>query len=150
MEAIPKRPRIASYYRGVLSWLEKYLPLPKINPSCYELIGLFLSFVYLYFAQTKIRAVLLAAILVSDWLDGATARRYFSLSREGYMIDVFSDRISEMIIFFPIDGTVLSWGFFLAAMVNTILAYVSVVTQKHKSLALRFLFLLVLIYQLWK
>lgn len=150
MEVVPKRPNIASFYRKILSSFEGYLPLPNINPSWYEVFGLFLSFVFLYPFIIGAKIFILILILLSDWFDGATSRRYKTLSKDGYLIDLTSDRLSELVVFFPIDGTSLSWFFFFLALINVALAYLSVMTGKHKSMALRFFFLLFLIYRAWK
>lgn len=151
METIPKRPHIADFYRTILLSLERYLPLPRINPSFYESAGLVMSIVYLYTTNLYTKVLVLSLVLLSDWLDGATARRYKLLSKQGYLIDLSSDRISELIIFFPIDMSLLSWVFFTLAIANTILAYVSVLTGRHMSMALRFFYLLILIVSIsWK
>jgi hypothetical protein len=89
--------------------------------------------------------LILSLVLVADWLDGATARRYHKCCRAGYMTDVVTDRVSERFVFWSIVSTPLGQVFFLLWLANLILAYYSMRSNKHTSLPLRFAYLIILI-----
>ena len=145
MGVIPGRRGVAGPYRAVLSALEKRVPLPNINPAWYHTLGLALSVLYLYAATPAQKIAILVVVLVADWLDGATARRYARGCRAGYIIDVVTDRASEAFIFAAEAATPLGRVFFLLWIVNCALAFYSVRTGVHTSLPLRFAFLIVLL-----
>jgi phosphatidylglycerophosphate synthase len=88
---------------------------------------------------------LLIIILLSDWMDGAVARRYKLTSREGWMIDVTVDRISEFLIFVAYLGTLVGNIFFAMYLFNIMTSYYSVKSGKHFLLATRFFYLVYLI-----
>jgi phosphatidylglycerophosphate synthase len=145
MDNIPRRSVVATPYRTLLATLEKQIALPEVSPSYYHVLGLGLSLLYLY-AQTPAQRIwLIVLILIADWLDGATARRYGRGSRAGYLIDLLTDRISEAFIFAAASGTLLGQIFFLLWIVNVALAFYSVRSNKHTALPIRFAFLLILI-----
>lgn len=145
MDGIPHRSIVATPYRALLAALEKQIALPKVSPSVYHVLGLGLSLLYLY-AQTPAQRIwLLVLILIADWLDGATARRYRRGSRAGYLIDLLTDRISEAFIFAAASNTLLGQICFLLWIVNVALAFYSVRSNKHTALPIRFVFLLILI-----
>jgi len=145
MDPIPSRRSLASPYRTVLSALEKRMPLPNIHPSYYHTLALLLSILYLYAQLPAQKIVLVCIVLLTDWLDGATARRYKRGSRAGYLIDVLTDRASEAFIFTAEAGTILGQVFFLLWLINCALAFYSVKSNIHTSLPLRFAYLIVLI-----
>jgi phosphatidylglycerophosphate synthase len=132
----------------VLSVLEKRVPLPNINPAYYHTLALGLSILYLYAYMPAQKIAIVGIVLVTDWLDGATARRYMRGSRAGYIIDVVTDRSSEAFIFAAEAETPLGQAFFLLWIINSALAFYSVRTNIHTSLPLRFAYLIVLIAQL--
>ena len=99
MDVIPGRRSVASPYRTLLSLFEGRLSLPDINPSYYHFLGLTLSVLYLYAHAPGPKIFLIIAVLVADWFDGATARRYQRVRRAGYITDVVTDRASEAFIF---------------------------------------------------
>jgi phosphatidylglycerophosphate synthase len=147
MDSIPDRPRVASAHRTLLSLLEKWVVLPDINPAYYHTLAVLLSVLFLY-AQTVLqKALIIGVVLLSDWLDGATARRYRQVQRSGYVTDVVTDRMSEAFIFFAEIETVLGQVFFLLWMINSVLTFYSVYSSKHLSLPLRFSYMIVLIAQ---
>ena len=148
MDPIPSRRSLASPYRTVLSALEKRVPLPNINPSYYHALALLLSILYLYARLPSQKIVLVCIVLLTDWLDGATARRYNRGSRAGYLIDVLTDRASEAFIFAAESQTPLGQAFFLLWIINSTLAFYSVQANAHTALPLRFAYLIVLIAQL--
>ena len=145
MGAIPGRRTVAGPYRAVLSAIEQRIPLPNINPAYYHTLGLVLSVLYLYARTPAQKVAIIAIVLVADWLDGATARRYARGCRAGYIIDVVTDRASEAFIFAAEAATPLGQAFFLLWIVNSALAFYSVRANVHTSLPLRFAFLVILL-----
>ena len=149
MDIIPSRRSVALPYRTLLAFLEKRVFLPDINPSYYHAFGIVLSVLYLYARTPGLKMVIIVLIILADWLDGATARRYNKGRRAGYIIDVVTDRVSEAFIFSAESGTVVGQIFFLLWFINLILAFYSVYSNKHSSLPLRFVYLMALIAQVW-
>ena len=149
MDQIPKRTGLAMIYRSVLNKWEKYLIFPSKNPSHYQVVGLLLSIGYLFTTNLIIQIGLVAIILTLDWMDGAVARKYNLVGREGWMIDVFVDRLSEGFIFAAHLFTPLGTTFFLLYIINIFLSMYSVRSGKHILLPIRFIWLLVLIGKLW-
>ena len=145
MDNIPGRRSVALPYRSLLTFLEKRVLLPDINPSYYHALGIALSVLYLFTRTPWLNIALILVIILADWLDGATARRYNRGSRAGYMIDVVTDRVSEAFIFAAAAETAIGQIFFLLWLVNLALAFYSVYSNRHTSLPLRFVYLVVLI-----
>jgi phosphatidylglycerophosphate synthase len=139
MDSIPERRAVASAHRKVLSAIERRTPLPDIHPSCYGVLALASSILYLYAWTPAQRIVLVTIALLADFLDGATARRHGRTSRAGYITDVLTDRASEAYI--------LGQVFFLLWLLNCALAFYAIRTNRHTALPLRFAWLLVLILQ---
>ena len=146
MDKVPQRRAIALPYRSVLAFIEKRVYLPNIRPSYYNVFGLVASIAFLYVRATRFRVVVLVLILIADWADGATARRYNRSSRSGYMIDVVTDRASEGLIFAAAADTTVGQVFCVLWLVNIGLAYYSTRTGHHTSLPLRFVYMLILIF----
>jgi phosphatidylglycerophosphate synthase len=128
---------------------EDRLFLPDLNPSYYHLLGLALSVLYLYARAPGLKIALIVVVLLADWFDGATARRYHRVRRAGYITDVVTDRASEAFLFAAEAGTVLGQIFFLLWMVNALLTFYSVYSNKHTSLPLRFAYIVVLMARAW-
>lgn len=149
MDAIPQRPMIATPYRTVLASLERIIVLPRVNPLYYHALGLGPSVLYLYTQTPAQQVCLIAVILIADWLDGATARQMGQCSRDGYLIDVVTDRASEALIFAAASGTLVGQVFFLLWILNVALAFYSVRSNRHRSLPLRFVFMVILFTQLY-
>ena len=150
MDPIPARPAVAGPYRQLLTSLEQRIWLPDINPSFYHALGLSLSVTYLYAATPATKIALLAAVLILDWVDGATARRFRGGSREGYILDTLTDRASEGFIFAAEAQDLTGRVFFVLWLLNCALTYYSIRTNRHTSLALRFAYLWVLAaHALW-
>jgi phosphatidylglycerophosphate synthase len=134
----------------LLTSLERRVWLPDINPSFYHALGLSLSITYLYAAAPAAKISLLAAVLILDWIDGATARRFRGGSRAGYILDTLTDRASEGFIFAAEAQDLIGRVFFLLWLLNCALTYYSIRTNRHTSLALRFAYLCVLAaHALW-
>ena len=150
MDSIPIRPRVASVYRVVLSLLEEWVTLPNIDPVYYHALGILLSVLY-FCARTPLQKILvLCVVLLADWLDGATARQHGQACRSGYITDVVIDRISEAFIFAAEVRTLPGQIFFVLWVLNSALAFYSIRSDRHLSLPLRFLYILVLAAQgLW-
>lgn len=147
MDIIPGRPSVASPYRAVLTALEKRVALPNIHPSYYHLSAILLSVLCLY-AQTAWQTMaLVAVVLATDWLDGATARRYYEVRRAGYILDVITDRTSEAFIFAADSGTWLGQIFFLLWLLNSALTFYSAYSNRHTSLPLRFAYVVALAFR---
>ena len=150
MDTIPARPAVAGPYRLLLTSLEKRIWLPDINPSFYHAVELGLSIAYLYAATPATKGMLLAAILLLDWVDGATARRFRGGSRTGYIIDTLTDRVSEGFIFAAEAQRPLGQAFFVLWLLNCALTYYSIRSNRHTSLALRFAYLVALVvHAMW-
>lgn len=141
MGKIPERLKTATWYRSISQNFEKKIWLPKINPSVYQMAAIILSFVFLMIDDKPMRFVILAIILISDWLDGATARKYGLCGESGYMIDVVVDNLSEYIMFFPIHGGVAEMVWFVLSMINLALSFLGFKTGKHLLMPLRFFYL---------
>ena len=145
MDPIPPRPRVARLHRSLLSRFETVIILPDINLAIYHAAALLLS-ALVFFAQTPLaKAILIAIVLITDWLDGATARRYERTSRSGYFTDLVTDRASEAFIFVAEIETAFGQVFFWLWIVNTVLSFYSAKANRHLSLPLRFAFMLILL-----
>ena len=147
MDSVPVRRTVTRPYRAVFSALEKRVYLPDISPSYYHAFAIIASILFIYAQAPWLKILILGLVLVADWLDGATARRYHKCCRAGYMTDVVTDRLSEGFIFGSIASTTPGQVFFLLWLTNLILAYYSVRSNKHTSLPLRCLYLIILIAQ---
>ena len=150
MAIVPKRQALtgALIYRKVLDFFEKKIRTPKINPSWMQVIAIFLSIYYLFLSSDIVKIFFIIIVLITDWLDGAIARQQKKASFKGWMIDVLVDRLSEGFIFWAEISTSFGFIFFLLWILNIILSIYSVKTKKHILLALRFLFIFVLIFRL--
>jgi len=141
MGKIPERLKIATWYRSIFHKIEKKLWIPRINPSVYQVAAIVLSFAVLFADEKLTKFLLVGVILILDWFDGATARKYKMTGEVGYMIDVVVDKLSEFIMFFPLHGSLSETVWFSLAMVNLILSYIGFSTGKHTIMALRFFYL---------
>lgn len=146
MGDVPERPAIARGYRALLDILERFIPIPRIHPSWWSLLGLIGSVACLYVASAEWKLVLVSAVLITDWYDGATARKLGTTSREGYIVDVVIDRFSESFIFLADVGTTAGKIFFLLWILNTALTLWGAAKGVHRILPLRFAWLFVLAY----
>ena len=139
------RPAVAQLYRGPLQRVEAHVPLPNIPPAAWTVAGVVVSlFAFAQFASGGAhRAAVVAAVLVADWLDGATARRFGPQPR-GQVLDVAADRISEVLIFAS-DPSPLSRAMLVMAVANTGLVMVGRARGRHWALPLRIVYLIVLL-----
>lgn len=144
-DRLPSRPRIAGLYRRPLERLEHALPLPRVSPDLYSLLGLACSALVWLAPQAWQQALLVAAALLADWLDGATARRYSGATRRGYLTDVALDRAGEGLIFLAARATPVGQAFLALWILNCLLTVYSLRSGRHRILPLRFAYLVVLI-----
>ena len=145
MDSVPSRPRIAGGYRAALAWMEPWIPVPNVNPSWWSLLGLLGSVACLYAATPGQKLALVFGVLLTDWWDGATARRHGRMSgREGYIVDVVIDRFSEAFIFLADIGHPLGRVFFVLFLFNTAATLWGARTGKHRILPLRAVWMVVL------
>jgi phosphatidylglycerophosphate synthase len=127
--------------------MEPYIPVPNINPSWWSLLGLLGSVTCLYVASPGGKLALVFGVLLTDWWDGATARRHGRMSgREGYIVDVVIDRFSEAFIFLADIGHPLGRVFFVLFLFNTASTLWGARTGKHRILPLRAMWMGVLVW----
>jgi phosphatidylglycerophosphate synthase len=148
MVDIPLRTPLALSFRKPLTYLERGLILPNISPSYYAVAGIVLSLLFFVVRPAWLQILIVLLVLLTDWLDGATTRRYGICCKEGYMMDVVIDRASEGLIFVAASGTGLGKAFFLLWLFNLALALYSLKVNTHISLPLRLAFILALITRL--
>jgi phosphatidylglycerophosphate synthase len=146
MDSVPARPRIAGGYRAALARMEPHIPVPDVNPSWWSLLGLVGSVACLYAASPGVKLALVFGVLLTDWWDGATARRHGGelAGREGYIVDVVIDRFSEGFIFLADVGHPVGRVFFVLFIFNTVSTIWGAKTGKHRILPLRAVWLGVL------
>lgn len=145
MDKIPKRNKLAKVYRNILDRYEDKLVFPIKDPNFYQIMSVFLSALFLFKPQPIWAIVSILVILLSDWMDGAVARKYGLTSREGWMIDVVIDRISEGLMFVVYLGTMVGKIFFGIYLVNIALSFYSIKSGKHLLIAIRFFYLIYLL-----
>ena len=127
--------------------MEPYIPVPDINPSWWSLLGLLGSVACLYVASPGVKLALVFGVLLTDWWDGATARRHGRMSgREGYIVDVVIDRFSEAFIFLADIRHPLGQAFFALFLFNTASTIWGAKTGKHRILPLRAVWMGVLLW----
>lgn len=141
---VPPRPAVARLYRVPLERLEQSLPLPPVPPAVYTAVGLGLSALAFVVPIGWPLVALVAAVLLADWLDGATARRFGWTGRAGYVADIIADRASEGLIFAAAAGTPLGKPFLVLWLVNCALTVLSLRGRRHLALPLRFGYLVLL------
>lgn len=142
--SVPPRPSVARLYRAPLERVERRLPLPPLRPWVYTALGLGLSVLAFVVPFGWPLVLLVAAVLLTDWLDGATARRHGWTGRSGYVTDVVADRASEGLIFVAVAGTQVGQLFVVLWLLNCVLTVVSLRGERHLALPLRFAYLCLL------
>lgn len=146
----PARPLVARLYRTPLAWLEARLWLPRLPPSLYSAASLVFSLGVWLVPPPAATALLVALALLADWLDGATARRFGSDARRGYLTDVLVDRVSEGLIFTAAAGNPVGRLFIGLWLLNCLLVAYSLRSGRHRILPLRFAYLAALVaWPLW-
>lgn len=127
--------------------MEPWIPVPDINPSWWSLLGLLGSVACLYVPSPGGKLALVFGVLLTDWWDGATARRHNRMrGREGYIVDVVIDRFSEAFIFLADIGHPLGRVFFILFLFNTASTIWGARTGKHRILPLRAVWMGVLLW----
>tara|TARA_Y100000310_G_scaffold344866_1_gene460115 strand:- start:7379 stop:7942 length:564 start_codon:yes stop_codon:yes gene_type:complete len=74
----------------------------KLKPNHLSMISFLLgvsSALYFYFGILNIGFIFLAFCILFDMFDGALARNFNFVSKQGEYMDLYSDRLSELIIF---------------------------------------------------
>lgn len=111
------------------------IPLPKASPNHLSALSLIASigFPMAFRLSRTAGLAFLAAALAFDVLDGAVARKYQLESREGYLVDLYSDRLSEGLVVSALP--VLPWTPFFIA--NCLLALWGSRSGRHYIMPLR-------------
>lgn len=133
----PHRLRIAiltkELLRKFISLIAK--PLARLHQNRISGIELLLSLMIPVFLSQKIYEVAIITlfiILLLDVVDGEVARIRREASQEGWITDVATDRLSEVII-----AVALPLPFILLTVLNTMLSISSRITGKHVIIPLR-------------
>jgi len=147
MSSTPSKNKILTFYRKYLNIIEKYLPKVEVEPSLISILGVVINIIFLYFINSfPLNVVILFVALAFDFLDGAFARILNKSSREGYLLDVFFDRLTEGLIFIVVIGSIAGKIFFILFMINILLNFYSIKTNKHLSIPLRFSYMVYLFF----
>lgn len=133
--------------KGVKSFFDRIVfpfPLPNIDPNILSGLSVLVSMLFVLFLVVSplISMLFLIAVLVLDLLDGAVARRYGKISKEGELADLASDRLSEGIIF-----SVFFLPWFYLFVLNCLLSLFSVARGRRIIIPLRHIF--VIFYVMW-
>ena len=129
--------------RAVIDSVGLQLPLPRINPSLVSALSIVTSLAFvLVLKHSPAAALSLVMItLLLDWFDGLIAKKYEICSRQGYLVDLAADRVSEAILFIPYFAP---W--FYLFIVNSALTVFGVAKHKHILLPLRAVFIIVFVF----
>lgn len=134
----PVRLRFVKKTKEFLDSIFLKLPLPKVNPNAVSGLSIVTSIFFVLALDYPFLAFAIMLItFLLDGLDGLVARKYKLASEKGYMVDVFSDRLSEGIIFTPFF---VPW-FYLFTL-NAILTVLGYARGKHRLIPLRPFFML--------
>jgi len=149
MEAIPTSTSLSNKIKKVLSVFEKRINLPKINPYSYYLTTIILSFSFFYLESARLKIIIMLLVLISDWLDNATIRQHYKNSVDSWTSDVLINRLSEGLIFTAEVDHRMGKLFFLLWLGNIMLSFHSVEVKKHLILPIRFLYIFILLFQIF-
>jgi len=124
--------------RTIIDSVGLQLPLPRINPSLVSALSVVTSLAFvLVLKHAPVVALLLVVVtLLLDWFDGLIAKKYELCSREGYLVDLAADRLSEAILFIPYF---VPW--FYLFILNGALTLFGIARHKHILLPLRAAFI---------
>ncbi len=129
----PVRLKFVKMAKKFLDSIFMGLPLPKISPNVVSGMSIITSIIFIFVLDYPVPAfIVLLITFLLDGLDGLIARKYKMASEKGYMVDVFSDRLSEGIVFTPFF---VPW-FYLFAL-NSILTVFGYARGKHRLIPLR-------------
>lgn len=129
--------------RAIIDSVGLQLPLPKVNPSPVSAPSVVTSLAFvLVLKHSPVLALLLVVVtLLLDWFDGLIAKKYELCSREGYLVDLIADRISEAILFIPY---LMPW--FCLFILNSILTLFGIAKRKQIILPLRAAFIVAFVF----
>jgi len=132
-------------FRAIIDPVGLHLPLPRINPSLVSALSVVTSLAFVLVLKRSPAAALSLAVitLLLDWFDGLIAKKYEMCSREGYLVDLAADRVSEAILFIP-----YFFPWFYLFIVNSALTVFGIARHKHIILPLRAAFIMALFVQL--
>lgn len=151
MENVKKLKYVVAFRRFTDEIIEIILkvPLPQIHPDVISALSLILSVFFVFYNNVLYQILILAIVLILDWLDGLVAKKYQYRKSEiekerGWMVDVFTDRLSEGII-----SIIYFMPFFPLFSLNCFLSLWSYKSKKHFILPVRqvlFLYLVIKIF----
>ena len=129
--------------RAIVDPIALQLPLPRIDPNLVSALSVVTSLGFLLaWNHSRALALLLLLITVSlDWCPGLIAKKYELCSREGYLVDLIADRISEAILFIPY---LMPW--FCLFILNSILTLFGIAKRKQIILPLRAAFIVAFVF----
>lgn len=121
------------------------MPLPKIHPDIVSALSLFFSVFFVFFNNILYQILILIIVLLLDWFDGLIVKKYQYRKNEveknkGWMVDVFTDRLSEGII-----SIIYFMPFFFLFSLNCFLSLWSYKSKKHFILPVLHIMLVYLI-----
>ncbi len=140
-----ERLKVAMLSKRILySVTSPLIPLFKrMHPNRISGIGLLLSIPVIYGLVVKdylLAFIFLFLSLLVDVMDGIVARERGESGSEGWVVDVATDRISEMLVTIAMHP-----AFIALTIVNTVLSIRSLVKGKHLIIPLRHIVLLLLL-----
>ena len=129
--------------RAIIDSVGLQLPLLRINPSLVSALSIVtsLAFILVLKHSPVVAWSLVVITLLLDWLDGLIAKKYELCSREGYLVDLIADRISEAILFIPY---LMPW--FCLFILNSILTLFGIAKRKQIILPLRAAFIVAFVF----
>jgi len=129
--------------RAITDSIPLQLPLPRVNPSLVSALSIVtsLAFILVLKHSPVVAWSLVVITLLLDWLDGLIAKKHELCSREGYLVDLIADRISEAILFIPY---LMPW--FCLFILNSILTLFGIAKHKQIILPLRAAFIVAFIF----
>jgi phosphatidylglycerophosphate synthase len=129
--------------RAITDSIPLQLPLPRVNPSLVSALSIVtsLAFILVLKHSPVVAWSLVVITLLLDWLDGLIAKKYELCSREGYLVDLIADRISEAILFIPY---LMPW--FCLFILNSILTLFGIAKRKQIILPLRAAFIVAFVF----
>jgi len=129
--------------RAITDSIPLQLPLPRVNPSLVSALSIVtsLAFILVLKHSPVVAWSLVVITLLLDWLDGLIAKKYELCSREGYLVDLIADRISEAILFIPY---LMPW--FCLFILNSILTLFGIAKRKQFILPLRAAFIVAFVF----
>ena len=129
---VKKLPLIKQWRELNELWIQK-IPWPNMNPNIITILQIIPSLIIAFYFRNLILVFwMLALVLFLDLADGAVAKKHKRTSKQGYLMDLFFDRLSETMIFLPL------MNYWLAlAVINSLLSMISLKKKVHVSIPLR-------------